>query len=163
MLGHDGAARKHRDRKAREYRGLQSGDAVADRAYRPLLAGGAQRLERVMTVDASLRQHRQRKRLAQFRAAADAGDPHQRLAAHQFAAPELGLVGHQRDIDLIAFQRRVKMDAAGAAQLDFHVRVGARKTFEHFRKNIGRVEIRGSQRDVAGDIGCRKTGRAPRR
>ena len=65
-VGSDGAARKHRDGKAGKYRGLKSGDAVADRADRPLLSGGAQRLERVMTVDASLRQHRQRKRLARF-------------------------------------------------------------------------------------------------
>ena len=95
--------------------------------------------------------------MREFRAAADRSDPHQGFATYQFAATELGLIGHQRDVEFIAFQRRVEVDAAGAPQLDFHVRVGAREALEHFRQNIGGVEIRGSQRDVAGNIGCRET------
>jgi hypothetical protein len=153
----NGAARKNRNRKTGEYSRLQPGDAVAHRAYRPLLACGAQRLKGVMAVNTSLRKDRQGKGLSQFRAASDGGDPHQRLAANEFTTPEFRLVGHERDIDLISFQRRMKMDAAGAAQLDFHIRVGTREILKHFRQNIWRVEIRCSQRNVTGDVGSCET------
>src|SRR5271156_5062195 len=122
----DRATWKYRDRKAGEDGGAQAGDAVAHRTDRPLQAGGAECLERVVAVNASLREYRQRQRLSRFRPASDGGDPYQRFKAHQFPAPELRLVRHQRDIEFISLQRGMKMDAAGAAQLDFHIRMRAR-------------------------------------
>src|SRR5580700_11576945 len=60
----DRATREHRDGKACENGGAKAGDAVAYRTDRPLQAGGAERFERVVAVNASLREHRQRQRLA---------------------------------------------------------------------------------------------------
>jgi hypothetical protein len=50
----------------------------------------------------------------------------------------------------------MKMDAAGTAQLDFHVWMRARETLEHIRQDIRRVKVGGSERDTAGNIGRRE-------
>ena len=93
----------------------------------------AERLERNVAIDTPLWQHRQWQGICQFRLAARACHPDNRFMADNFPPLELWLVRHQRDVQLLALKRRMKMDAAGAAQLNFNVWKRPRKVGQHLR------------------------------
>src|SRR5260370_25017932 len=74
----------------------------------------------------------QGKGFSQFRAAPDSRDPHQRFTANELASPESRLVCHQRNVDLVALYRSMKVDTAGTAQFDFDY-IGIRQQAERLR------------------------------
>ena len=118
---YDRAFWEDRYSKACKNRSLKSRDAIADRTNRPLHAGVAQSLQRVVSVNTARWKNCQRQRLSILRLAAAARYPHERFATYKFATPEIRLVCHKRDINFVSFECCMKVNTACASQLDFDI------------------------------------------
>jgi hypothetical protein len=144
---------EHGDRHSGEGRCLQTADTVADTGDAPAKSRRLEPLDRMIAIDISRRQQRERDRFFIVGRGLLAGHPDQLLLPHHLSAGEIVHAGHERNIDFAALDASDERRRERAVQLDLDTRKGLAKDLEDRGQHEGSVKVGRAEHDVALDIG----------